>query len=654
MADRSDRRALHVGIDARELVGQPTGVGRFLAHILQAWAADATLDHRFTLFLPASGPSWLDSLGHRFSTVIDPAAAGTWWEQVRLPRLVASAGVDALLAPGYTAPLRVRCPSIVVIHDVSFFAHPEWFHWREGARRRWLTAASARRAAAIVTVSDFSANEIARWIGAPRDRIRVVRHGAPPVSGAPAGARPPLVLFVGSLFNRRNLPVTLEAFAGVVSHLSEARLILVGDNRTRPRQEPLALAERLGLGGRVEWRAYVPDAELDRLYDRARVFVFLSEYEGFALTPLEALAHGVPPLLLDTPVAHEVYGEAACYVPADPGRIAASMLALLTDDARHARLREAGTRLLARYSWPRAAGELLEVIESVAETKPEPKSLKPEVRSPESGAPVDIVIVNHNTRNELLACLASIRAHPLRRPWGVIVVDNASNDGSPDAICAQFPDVQVLALERNVGFAAANNVALRASHAPLVLLLNSDTLVREGALDLLIDRLEATGAVAAGPRLVNGAGRPEISFGDMLSPVAELTQRLRQRAAASDGRWARRYVARRVARERMVDWVSGACLLVRREAAVAAGLFDERYFLYEEDVDFCAALRARGGQILFTPHAEIVHLRGRSRRNTGTRADAAYDRSHVAFYEKHAPRWVPLLRWWLRVRGRGQ
>ena len=261
--------------------------------------------------------------------------------------------------------------------------------------------------------------------------------------------------------------------------------------------------------------------------------------------------------------------------------------------------------------------------------------------------------MSYNTRDELLDCLEAIRAHPPGRAHRVLVVDNGSQDGSVEAIRTRRPEVTLIALGRNAGFGAANNVALRASDAPLVLLLNSDTRVGAGAIDTLIDRLEATGAVAVGPRLVNGAGRPEISFGEMLSPVAELKQRLRQRAAASDHPLARAYVGRRLARERVVDWVSGACLLVRRDAALAAGLFDERYFLYEEDVDFCAALRAHGGRVVYTPRTEIVHLRGRSRRVAGARSEAAYDRSHLAFYEKHAPRLVPLLKWWLRVRGRG-
>ncbi len=101
-----------------------------------------------------------------------------------------------------------------------------------------------------------------------------------------------------------------------------------------------------------------------------------------------------------------------------------------------------------------------------------------------------------------------------------------------------------------------------------------------------------------------------------------------------------------------MDWVSGACLLVRRVAAEQAGLLDERYFLYTEDVDFCAAIRRQGQRILFTPAAEIVHLRGRSRATAPAAMDAAYRRSHLAFYQKHHPRWVPLLRFYLRLKGR--
>ncbi|MGE3343859.1 MAG: glycosyltransferase family 2 protein [Vicinamibacterales bacterium] len=263
---------------------------------------------------------------------------------------------------------------------------------------------------------------------------------------------------------------------------------------------------------------------------------------------------------------------------------------------------------------------------------------------------LDIVIVSFNTRDDLRACLASLHASPPACPHQICVVDNASTDGSVAMVQQEFPRVTVVQMGRNAGFAAANNAGIRSLNAPLVLLLNSDTEVPPRALDTLMARMDARGATAAGPRLVDREGRPEMSWGSMLSPLTEAIQALRVRASASQRRWARGWITRLTSRERLVDWVTGACLLVRRDAAERVGLLDERYFMYEEDVDFCAALRAAGGTILFTPDATVLHARGRSSRGIQGGAAALYDRSHVLFYEKHAPQWLPWLRWWKRRR----
>jgi GT2 family glycosyltransferase len=111
-----------------------------------------------------------------------------------------------------------------------------------------------------------------------------------------------------------------------------------------------------------------------------------------------------------------------------------------------------------------------------------------------------------------------------------------------------------------------------------------------------------------------------------------------------------RFAERATRRRGTPAWVSGACLLVRREDAEAVGLLDERYFMYTEDVDFCAAIRKRGRKILFTPDVEIVHLRGRSGATAPAATKRAYRRSQLAFYEKHHPAWAPLLRLYLRAR----
>ena len=270
------------------------------------------------------------------------------------------------------------------------------------------------------------------------------------------------------------------------------------------------------------------------------------------------------------------------------------------------------------------------------------------------GRPIEIIIVNRNTREELVACLESLHQAWPAALERVVVVDNASTDGSGATVQAGWPSVTVRQLGENRGFGAANNVALHEARSDYVLFLNSDTVVPAGSIDTLLERLVAWGAVAAGPQLADATGRLEVSFGPMLGPVAELRQRTRTRLAGRNGRLARWYLGRLLGRERTVDWVSGACLLVRRDAAMAVGGFDERFFLYEEDVDLCAALRSRGGSILFTPRARVVHLRGRSVGRLGAPdgTPSHYDRSHVAFYEKHAPRWAPWLRRWLRWRGR--
>lgn len=265
---------------------------------------------------------------------------------------------------------------------------------------------------------------------------------------------------------------------------------------------------------------------------------------------------------------------------------------------------------------------------------------------------LSIIIVSFNTRADLERCLDSLFAAPPSVLHEIVVVDNASQDGSPDAVRTRWPSVQVIQQAANVGFSAANNAGIRASIGELILLLNSDCTVPAGAVDALIARLIASPQVAvAGPRLVDGAGRTELSFGSMISPLVELRQKwiggLYERRVG----WMERRVTRATSQEQYVDWVSGAALLAYRADLEAVGLLDERYFLYTEDVDLCAAIRARGRRILFTPSATITHLRGRSRATRPGASNAAYRRSHLAFYEKHHPRWAPLLRAYLRLRG---
>jgi N-acetylglucosaminyl-diphospho-decaprenol L-rhamnosyltransferase len=264
---------------------------------------------------------------------------------------------------------------------------------------------------------------------------------------------------------------------------------------------------------------------------------------------------------------------------------------------------------------------------------------------------LSIIIVSFNAREDLERCLASLHEPRPLTPHEIVVVDNASSDGSAGA-ARKWPDVRVIETGANLGFARGNNAGIRASRGRLLLLLNSDTTAPPGAIDTLVGTIDSDAETSfVGPRLVDADGRAELSFGSMMGPLNELRQKLLVRAHASRIPVLAPLVERMTKRPRWPDWVSGACLLVRRSDAESVGLLDERYFMYAEDVDFCAAIRARGGRIRFTPQATIVHRRGRSALSARDATSAAYRRSQLAFYEKHHPRWTPVLRWYLRLRG---
>ncbi len=252
---------------------------------------------------------------------------------------------------------------------------------------------------------------------------------------------------------------------------------------------------------------------------------------------------------------------------------------------------------------------------------------------------LSIIIVSFNARADLERCLESLQAHPASASHHIVVVDNGSSDGSADAALAR--GVQVIETGANLGFARANNIGMRASKGRNILLLNSDTVVPPGAIDGLLAELERDAGIAiVGPRLVGADGRAELSFGPMIGPLNEFRQK---RLARSGG-------VEQLTRQRQhPDWVSGACLLVRRADADAVGGLDERFFMYTEDVDFCAAIRAQGRGILFTPDVEVVHLRGRSAAAAPQATREHYRRSQLAFYQKHHPAWVPLLRLYVRI-----
>lgn len=259
------------------------------------------------------------------------------------------------------------------------------------------------------------------------------------------------------------------------------------------------------------------------------------------------------------------------------------------------------------------------------------------MREPEISA----VLVNYNAGRDLRCALQSIADELSGNAWEAVVVDNASSDGSADAAAEFSPQVRVIRNQQNVGFARGVNQGLQATTAPLVLIMNPDCRLMGGAVASLKSEIERSGTYAiAGPRILdpdgslqgNARGDPDMFTG--LFGRTAMLRRILPNLAVS-----RRNVVSDVTVRNgdavTVDWLSGACMLARRDALASVGGFDERYFLYWEDADVCRRLRARGYEIRYIPSATAVHRGGVSSQSAKPFAIRAFHDSAYLYYATH-------------------
>ena len=361
---------MRIGIDGSELASQRTGVGRYLSNLCRLWSQKKFgADHEFLVYTPKDGEpvevaEWKDSNFHNRPVNGRP---GVWWEQVTLPRMARHDRLDVFFGPSYSVPLALQTPRVVTLHDISFAIHPEWFSKREGLRRRWLAYHAIGVARFIIAVSRFSRQEIIRYYDVDPKQVSVVHNGIHRLSVPSSVEQSSLVLYVGSLFNRRHLPTLIAAFAKIIPYVPDAKLAIVGSDRTYPRQNLTVLAETAGVADRVMFRSYVSDDILAALYAEARVFAYLSEYEGFGMTPLEAIAAGVPIVVGDTPVAREVYGDAAHLVPVDNSNaVADALMLVLRDETTRSQMIKRHKSVLSKFTWERSARETLSLLQQAA------------------------------------------------------------------------------------------------------------------------------------------------------------------------------------------------------------------------------------------------------------------------------------------------
>jgi N-acetylglucosaminyl-diphospho-decaprenol L-rhamnosyltransferase len=258
---------------------------------------------------------------------------------------------------------------------------------------------------------------------------------------------------------------------------------------------------------------------------------------------------------------------------------------------------------------------------------------------------LDVVIVAYRSRELLRGCLESLQAHPPSCPMKVIVVDNASGDGTVEMVKADHPGVDLIASPTNLGFAAATNLGARRGTAPYLLALNPDTAVTPGALDTMLGVLEShSEAGIAGPRLI----RPDGSFDHAAkrffpTPLSALGHFTGVGRRASSGRLAA-YRAPEVDAGR-VDAVNGAFMLIRRSAFDRVGGFDEGYWMYMEDLDLSYRLAQAGWLSWYEPSATVLHVKGGTvGGERSPRLNWAFHRGMYRFYRRHyAPERSPAL-----------
>lgn len=257
---------------------------------------------------------------------------------------------------------------------------------------------------------------------------------------------------------------------------------------------------------------------------------------------------------------------------------------------------------------------------------------------------LSVIILNWNTKRDLRECLTSLFRQKFQHAIEIIVADNASSDGSRAMIAEEFPQVTLVWHPTNLGFGMGNNRAVPATSGRYVLFLNSDTIVTDGALDCLVQFADANPEVGiVGPKLLNRDGSlqyscrryPDLGAGFFRNtPLGRLFPKNRFTTDYLMSDWDHATV-------RDVDWVSGAALLIRREALEVTGGFDDGFYMYCEDVDLCYRAHEAGWRVVYFPDSVIYHIIGRSSDQVPTRMTYEFHRSMYRFYRKHYVRRTP-------------
>jgi glycosyltransferase involved in cell wall biosynthesis len=376
-ADRTGDGAagLRVALDVSAVPVRPVGAGHYILQLARGLSARDDVD---LVLCSRSGDRarWAPLVpdGDLVAAAPDARPLRLVWEQLRLGPLVASSGADVHHGPHYTMPRRCPVPSVVTVHDLSFFDEPRWHERSKVVLFRRAITRAAREAAVVVCPSQVTADALGRWCRVDAEVV-VAPHGVDtdrfrpdePAPGADAerlaaldprlaGERP-LLVFVGTLEPRKDVPSLVRAFSSVAARHPEALLVLAGGAGWGADDVEVAVVSS-GLGHRVVRTGYVADGDIPVLLRSATAVVYPSLYEGFGLPALEALACGAPLVTTRGTAMEEVAGASAVLVaPGDTDELAGVLDAVLRgagDDRTASERRALGFDIVARHTWERS------------------------------------------------------------------------------------------------------------------------------------------------------------------------------------------------------------------------------------------------------------------------------------------------------------
>lgn len=369
---------MKIAIDAVELEGNPTGVGRYLGNMLNSWSEVAPSEEIFLIHKEEIPSQFLKHPGIRLVQLKrDRFSNGLLRQQVALPQALKKIAPDLLFAPAYNMPLMWGGPSVLTVHDISFESYPQWFSRIHGARMRFLTRASINKATRVICDSQFIRQEILDTYRINPKKIDTVYLGfdeslldLPFTPEKTLRERywiyNPFALMAGTIFERRYPLEVIQAFAD--SRLENQELVIAGADRRLAGGDLQAEIERLGLREMVSWLDYVPSEDLMGLYRCADCLIYLSEYEGFGLPPLEGMAFGLPVLVSAKGTLKEIYGEAALTVNNEnPVEIAGALEKLFRDESAREEYISRGKKLVSDLTYRKCAEQTFNILKKALE-----------------------------------------------------------------------------------------------------------------------------------------------------------------------------------------------------------------------------------------------------------------------------------------------